>query len=399
MRVALVHDWLTGMRGGERVLHELAQIYPEADLYTLFYEPNTTSPEIEKLQIHASPLSRLPGAGRHYRKLLPLYPWAIRRFDLKDYELVISCSHAVAKSVRTGPDLPHLCYCLTPMRYVWDEVGSYLGRGPMRTAAWPLIAGLRAFDRSSSGPDQVTRFTAVSRAVAQRILRCYGRSARVVHPPVGVDRILPNDKDPEDFYLLVGAFVPYKRDDLAIEAFRRLGRRLVVAGDGPLRLRLEAAAPGNVEFVGRLSDPELADLYARCRALIYPQQEDFGIVAVEAQAAGRPVIAFAGGGALDTVIPLDQGEGWLREEPGALRAGDMARDGGADADPGAGGAATGIWFAPQVPEALIEAVLRFEKLEWQFEAARIRRHAERFGPDHFRREFERESRAAAVFEA
>jgi glycosyltransferase involved in cell wall biosynthesis len=391
MRVALVHDWLTGMRGGERVLHQLAQIYPDADLYTLFHIPGATSPEIEKLRIHASPLSSVPGAARHYRKLLPLFPWAIRRFELNGYELVISCSHAVAKSVRIAPDTPHLCYCLTPMRYVWNHADSYLGRGALRTAAWPLVAGLRAFDRRTSGPDHITRFTAISRAVASRIRHCYDREARVVHPPVDIDRIHPNRQPPEAFYLLLGGFVPYKREDLAIEAFRRLRRRLVVAGDGPLRARLEAGAPDNVEFVGRVSDGELADLYASCRALIYPQEEDFGIAAVEVQAAGRPVIAFAGGGALDTVIPLERDDHWLRHERVSTTA---------DGVPGAldsETAATGMWFAPQTPEALIEAVLRFEKLEPRFETTSIRRFAEGFGPKRFRREFEREIELTLAF--
>ena len=392
MRVALVHDWLTGMRGGERVLQQLARIYPDADLYTLFHIPGATRPEIEKLRIHASPLSSVPGAARHYRKLLPLFPWAIRRFDLDGYELVISCSHAVAKSAATDPDVPHFCYCMTPMRYVWDQANSYLGRGALRALAWPLAAGLRAFDRSTSDPAQVTRFAAISHAVADRIHRAYGRRARVIHPPVDIERILPSHEAPEDFYLLVGGFVPYKREDLAIEAFRRLKRQLVVAGDGPLRARLEASAPDNVKFVGRVSDRQLAELYARCRALVYPQEEDFGIAAVEAQAAGRPVIAFAGGGALDTVVPLERDVHPLRGEPAAATAG------GPSADVESGVPATGIWFAPQVPEALIEAVLRFEKLERQFETAEIRHFAERFGPERFRREFEREIELTLAFE-
>ena len=370
------------MRGGERVLHQLARMYPEADLYTLFYVPGTTSPEIEKLRIHSSPLASIPGAGRHYRKLLPLFPWAIRRFHLHDYDLVISCSHAVAKGVITDPETPHLCYCLTPMRYIWDQTDRYLGAGALRMLASPLVAGLRRFDRSSAR--RVTRFAAISRAVAGRIHRCYGRPSQVVHPPVDVERIIPSGQNPEDFYLLVGAFVPYKCEALAIEAFRRLDRRLVVAGDGPMRARLEAAAPSNVEFLGRVSDGELADLYARCRALIYPQEEDFGIVAVEAQAAGRPVLAFARGGALDTVLPLSRG--------GAPPWNTPTIHGRSPLHPPP--AATGIWFSPQVPEALVEAVLRFEKLESHFDSEAIRSWAQHFGPDRFRRELERETQLA-----
>ena len=252
----------------------------------------------------------------------------------------------------------------------------------------PLIAGLRRFDRSSS--HRVTRFAAISRAVAGRIRRCYGRPSQVVHPPVDVKRIVPSGEDPEDFYLLVGAFVPYKCEALAIEAFRRLGRRLVVAGDGPLRARIEAAAPRNVEFLGWVSDGELADLYARCRALIYPQEEDFGIVAVEAQAAGRPVLAFARGGALDTVLPLSHG--------GAPSWNVQTHDGHSSLHTPPRPAATGIWFSPQAPEALVEAVLRFEKLEPHFDSQSIRSWAQRFGPDRFRRELERETELALARE-
>ncbi len=355
------------MRGGERVLLQLVRLYPQADLYTLFHVPGAIAPEIEALRLHTSPLSRLPGAGRHYRKLLPLYPWAIERFDLHDYDLVLSCSHAVAKSVVTGPATPHLAYCLTPMRYIWDQTDAYLGRGVRRALAAPLLRQLRRFDLRTSTPDRVTRFVATSSAVAERIHRHYGRCADVVHPPVEVERIRPNGKAPEDFYLLVGGFLPYKAEQLAIDAFGRLGRRLVVAGDGPARSRLESRAPRQVEFTGWVPDCELADLYARCRALIYPQEEDFGLVAVEAQAAGRPVIAFGRGGARDTVVP------WPDHETDAA----SARK------------ATGVWFERQSSDSLIAAVERFEKREHLFDAKHIRAWAERFEPARFRGEIER----------
>jgi len=364
VRVALVHDWLTGMRGGERVLQEVVQHFPDADLYTLVHVPGSTSPEIDALRIRASPLSRLPGVDRHYRKLLPLFPWAARRLHLEDYDLVLSIHHAVAKGVRIARGTPHLCYCLTPMRYIWDQIDSYLGQGLRRRLAQPLVAQLRDFDRRTSGREHVTRFAAISHTVAARIERHYARRADVIHPPVDVDRIRPNGLPADDFYLLVGGFVPYKREDLAIEAFRRLGRRLVVAGDGPTRDRLAASAPANVEFLGRVSDGELAGLYARCRALVYPQEEDFGIIAVEAQAAGRPVIAFGRGGAAETVVPLQEGTG---AEPGP---------------------ATGIWFGEQAPAALARAVERFERLEARFDSGAIRSWAEHFGPERFRRELQ-----------
>jgi glycosyltransferase involved in cell wall biosynthesis len=359
VRVVLVHDWLTGMRGGERVLDELAGLFPDAELFTLIYVPGSSSPRIESLRITASPLSRLPGAARHYRKLLPLFPFAIERLRLPPCDLVLSTHHAVAKSVRPPPGAVHLCYCFTPMRYVWDQADAYLGHGLRRALAAPLAAWLRRFDVRTSGPERVHRIVAISQTVAERVRRNWGREAEVVFPPVAVERFRVRPGPPDDFYLLVGGFVPYKREDLALRAFAELGRPLLVAGDGPTRRRLEHGAPSNVRFLGRQSDAELADLYARCRALVYPQEEDFGIVPVEAQAAGRPVIAFGRGGASETVVPLE--------------------------DP-AGRAPTGVWFHPQTPEALAAAVRRFEAEEARFDPAAIRAHAEGFRGERFRAE-------------
>jgi glycosyltransferase involved in cell wall biosynthesis len=361
VRVALVHDWLTGMRGGERVLDELAGLFPDADLYTLFHVPGSTSERIERLRIFASPLSRVAGAARHYRKLLPLYPWAIERFQLSGYDLVLSSSHAVAKGVRVDPRTPHVCYCHTPMRYIWDQADAYLGQGLRRAAATPLLLYLRRFDARTSRPDRVQRFVANSRTVAARIRERYGREAGVVYPPVALDRIRPNGRPPEDFFLLVGGFVAYKREDLVLEAFRRLRLRLVVAGDGPQRARRMAQAPPGVEFLGRVSDAELFDLYARARALVFPAEEDFGIAAVEAQAAGRPVIAFGRGGACESVIAQ-----------------------------GTAAAPTGLFFAEQSAEALAEAVRAFERLEGEFDPRAIRENALRFAPEHFRAGIQRE---------
>lgn len=357
VRVALVHDWLTGRRGGERVVEQLALLFPEAELYTLVHVPGSTFERIERLPVHTSPLSRLPGVARHYRKLLPLMPWAIERFRLRGYDLVVSTSHAVAKGVRVESGTPHVCYCFTPMRYVWDQADAYLGRGLRRAVSAPLAAWLRRWDVRASTPERVTRFIAISHAVADRIRRHYGREADVIYPGVDTERIRPSGEPPEDFYLLVGGFVPYKREDLALEAFRTLPHPLVVVGDGPGRARLEAEAPPNVRFAGRVSDAELADLYRRCRGLVYPQDEDFGIVAVEAQAAGRPVVALARGGARETVVPL-----------------------GADRPP------TGVWFEEQTPRALAAAVARLESEAGAFDAGAIRRHAETFANARFRRE-------------
>ena len=239
------------MRGGERVLEELVRAHPTADLFTLVHVPGTASPVIESRPIRASFLSRLPGIGRHYRLALPLFPAAIQRLDLAGYDLVISCSHAVAKSVRVPPGAMHLSYCLTPMRYVWDQRDAYQGTGLTRLLASPLTAYLRRFDQRTDGVD---RFVAVSTAVQERIARHYGRESKVVHPPVDTDRFRPNGRTPDDFYLLVGGFVPYKAEALALEAFRLLGRRLVVVGDGPSRKRHQSQAPANAEFVGRVDE-------------------------------------------------------------------------------------------------------------------------------------------------
>lgn len=355
------------MRGGERVLEELCGLYPEADLFTLIHVPGSTSARIESRSIHTSFLSRVPGIHRHYRAWLPLFPAAALQLDLSGYDLIISCSHAVAKSVRVPPGAKHLSYCLTPMRYVWDGRDAYLGTGLRRALTTPLVAWLRRFDTRTSGPDRVQRFVAISSAVRDRITRSYGRDATVVHPPVATDRIQPDASPPDDFYLLVGGFVPYKQEALALVAFRKLDRRLVVVGDGPGRAAAQAQAPPQAEFVGRVSDAELARLYARCRALIYPQEEDFGLVAVEAQAAGRPVIAFGRGGAVDSVRPYRD---------------DRTEEGPGDA--------TGIWFDRQDPDALAAAVARFEEHEAVFDPVRIRAWAERFSPDRFRRAFQAE---------
>jgi glycosyltransferase involved in cell wall biosynthesis len=365
LKVALVHDWLTGYRGGERVLLHLARRFPKADLFTLFHTPGSVPTEIEDRLITTSALDRLPWMDRHYRKLLPLFPWAMRRFDFADYDLVLSTSHAVAKSIRVPAGVAHLDYCFTPMRYIWSQTDAYLGRGPTRWLAAPLIQALRHFDVKTSGPDSVTRFVAISHDVRERIQRHYGRRARVIAPPVDLSWIDVAGEPAEDFYLLVAGFVPYKRDALAIETFRKLSRRLVVVGDGPGRRALERRASPNIQFVGHVDDAALADLYRRCRALIHPQHEDFGLVPVEVQAAGRPVIAFGEGGVRDTVRPLTEG----------------SHD------------ATGIFFDEPTTQALAVAIERFEKVEHQFDAKRIRRWADQFSPARFDEAFDREIEA------
>lgn len=355
MRVAIVHDWVTGLRGGERVLDQVADLFPDADLYTLFYEAGTTTERIDRLRVQTSFLDRVPGLRRRYHWALPLFPWAARRFMLRDYDLVLSIHHAVAKAIRLTPGTPHLCYCLTPMRYIWDQSDAYLGRGARRVVAAPLVSALRRFDRRSS--DAVTRFVAISRSVADRIERHYGRRASLLYPPVDVERFQIDPNAEGKAYLLITSFAPYKRAEVAIGAAARLGRPLVVVGDGPARRHLEKNAPKHIRFLGRVPEDQLVGLVQQSRALLQPQEEDFGIAALEAQAAGRPVIAFDRGGATETVRP------WREDR----RAG-----------------ATGVWFSKQHAEALAEAMLRFESLERFFDPRAIRDHALQFSSDRFR---------------
>lgn len=378
LKLALVHDWLTGLRGGERVLDHLAQRFPDADLFTLFYRPGSTTPTIERLAIRASPLNRVPGSATHYRKLLPLYPWAIAQFDFRGYDLILSTSHAVAKSIATPIGIPHVSYCFTPMRYVWDQADAYLGTGLRRSLTRPLVRSLRRFDVATSDRDHVTRFLAISTEVAGRIDRHFGRDSTVVPPPIDLGWIDTASEPAEDFYLMVGGFVPYKRESLAIETFRRLDRKLVIVGDGPSRRKLERRAPANVEFTGKVDGASLASLYRRTRALIYPQHEDFGLVAVEAQAAGRPVIAFGAGGVLDTVRPL-------------VSSPEQSFPSGSEwSDPSSASGPTGVFFDRPEPDSLAEAIERFEKAERYFDPRALRASAERFSPERFDRSLDKE---------
>ncbi len=360
MRVALVHDWLTGLRGGERVLHEHARMFPEAELFTLVHVPNSTTPEIEALPTTASPLSSLPAAAKHYRKLLPLFPWAIESLSIPEgTDLVFSTSHAVAKGIPIPSSAVHVCCCFTPMRYVWDQADAYLGTGWFRTVASPLVRRLRAWDVRTSGPESVHQFIAISETVRDRIQRRYGRDSAAIYPPVDTEGFQLRTQAADDYFLMVGGFVPYKREDVVLEAFAELGLPLVVAGDGPTRASLESAAPANVRFTGRVSDEELAALYQGCQALVYPQDEDFGIIPVEAQACGAPVIALGRGGASETVVPLDDPAG---REP------------------------TGVHFLDQTPQSLVLAVQEFDARRDELQPLEIRRHAEAFSIPRYHRQ-------------
>jgi glycosyltransferase involved in cell wall biosynthesis len=319
-RVAVVHDWLTIPGGSEQVVMELLEMFPTAELFTSIYDPSAWPPIITDRPIHISSLQRLPGATSHYPKLLPLMNHAFRAFDLSGFDLVISSNHACAKNVRTPPNALHVCYCHTPMRYAWEEdfLEGELGRGA-RLALKPLLARLRRQDfAGAQGPDM---FVANSRHVASRIERCYGRTAEVVHPPVDVDRLLALPRTPQDFYLVFGRVVPYKRVDLAVEACLQLGRPLRVAGDGralesvrQLASRDGGARGSAIELLGRVEESQRDRLLSGARALLFPGEEDFGIVPVEAQAAGLPVVAYGLGGVRDSVI--DGHTGVLYDEPG-----------------------------------------------------------------------------------
>jgi glycosyltransferase involved in cell wall biosynthesis len=309
MRVALIHDWLTGMRGGEKVLDALCEVFPAADLFTLVQIPGSTSPTIERRRVTRSLVQWLPGAARLYRQYLPVFPFAIEQFDLDGYDLVVSSSHCAAKSVVVPGRARHLCYCLTPMRYAWDQFDAYFGPervGRVTSALLrPVLAWLARWDRDTA--HRVHRYLAISQYVAQRIALYYNRQSTIVHPPVDTAFYTPDSGPVSPRFLVVSALVPYKRVDLAMTAARAAGMALTVVGDGPERAHLEALAGGDIQLVGWRTDEEIRQLYRTSIATILPGEEDFGIVPVEAQACGRPVVALGRGGALDTVIPGETG--------------------------------------------------------------------------------------------
>jgi len=298
MRTAIVHYWLLNMRGGEKVVEALCRLLPDADVFTLFYDPERVSQAIRGHRVRASFLQPL---RKHYRSLLPLMPMALESFDLRGYDLVISSESGPAKGVITSSSTRHVCYCHTPMRYLWDLYPAY--RNEWTRARWrralmtPLANHLRLWDFTSAA--RVDEFIANSENVRQRIWKTYRRGSQVVRPPVAVETFYWRPAD--DYYLIVSELVNYKRVDTAIRAFNRNGRPLRVVGDGPEYKALKRDAASNIEFCGRVSDAELRELYARCRAFLMPGEEDFGIAAVEALASGKPVIAWARGGALEIV--------------------------------------------------------------------------------------------------
>lgn len=381
LRVAFVHYWLVAHRGGERVVEALGEIFPQADIFTLVYDPERTSPGIRRHRIQTSFIQKLPFGRSHHRTFLPLYPLALESFDLRGYDLVISSESGPAKGVITDPATCHICYCHTPMRYLWNLYHEYrASAGALTRLVMPLFAHyLRQWDLASAG--RVDYFVANSKNTARRVRKFFGRDAHVIYPPVDVERFKPASAptsgtapagpgaatagQPGDpYYLCVSEMVSYKRVDLAVEACNRLGRRLLVVGDGPELSRWRKLGGRTVEFLGRIEDDRLARLYAGCRALIFPGEEDFGIAPLEVQASGRPVIAFGKGGALETVIGYHDND---RSKPAQ---------------------STGLFFAPQTVGDLTDAVGRFERIEGQFDADFIRRHAEEFSAPIFRQQVE-----------
>lgn len=354
MKVALVHDWLTGMRGGERCLEQLCHLFPEADIYTLFHFKNTVSSEIETHSIKTSFLQHFPFGRKHYRNYLPLFPMAVEAFNLEEYDLIISTSHCVAKGIIPNPEAVHLTYCFTPMRYIWDRRFDYFGGAGKikKIIITPVLHYLRMWDVTTV--NRVSQFIAISEYVRKRIQSFYNRESEVIYPPVDCSRF-KSSEFVDDFYLLVSAFAPYKRMDQAILAFNQLGRRLLVVGSGQEEKRLKTLSGKNIEFLGWVSEEKLRELYAKCRALIFPGVEDFGMVPVEVQASGRPVIAYGRGGVLESVVAFKD-----KDHPG-----------------------TGIFFNEQTPTAIIEAVKTFEVVEEYFSVDELRKNALRFDTSRF----------------
>ena len=351
MRCAIVHYWLLGMRGGEKVVEELCRILPQPDIFTLFYDPERVSPFLRSHKVTASFLNPF---RRYYRSCLPLAPIALESFDLRDYDLVISSESGPAKGVLTSSNTRHVCYCHTPMRYLWDLYPAYLHewtRSSLKRALMaPLANYLRVWDTTSAM--RVDQFIANSRNVQNRIWKTYRQLSEVVYPPVAVDSFYT--REPKDYFLIVSELVAYKRIDDAIRCFSKSGRRLKIAGGGPEYKRLKKMARSNIEFCGRVSEAALRDLYAHCQAVILPGEEDFGIVPVEALASGKQVIALGRGGVLEAVPALDPRGGFFYSEPGE--------------------------------DNLESAVEELERQQKYVAPEKLRLHAARFSKEVFRRE-------------
>lgn len=351
-RVAIIHDWLVTFRGGERVLEALLELYPQAEIFTLFHASGQLPQTIEKHKIHVSFLNRFPQVQKYYRHLLPLMPMAIEHFDLSRFDLVISSSHCVAKGVIVGPHALHVCYCHTPMRYVWDRYTDYFQGSTFEPLILPFAHYLRMWDVTSSA--RVDHFITNSRWVGRRIEKYYRRESEAIHPFVDLEGYQPTGEPREDYYLVVSAFAPYKKVELAIEATRRKKRPLWIVGDGQESSRLRAAAGDHVRFLGSLEREALRKVYSQAKALLFPGEEDFGITPLEAMACGTPVIAYGRGGVTESVI---EGE-------------------------------TGLFFPEQTAESLADAIDQFEFRPERYTVESCRRRSEEFSRKRFQHEFQ-----------
>jgi glycosyltransferase involved in cell wall biosynthesis len=357
-RTALVHHWLVTRGGGERVAEVLAGIFPQAPIFTLLQRDQGTPRGLKQRRIVTSPLQRIPLASRMHRHFLPLYPWAVERLDLRGYSLVIVSDSGPVKGVRLDPNAVEVCYCHAPMRYLWDDYEGYAA-----SMSWPVRAAFRAtagrvrrWDYAAA--QRVTHFLANSRNVQARIKKFYGRDSTVLYPPIDTWRgaeWMAKKIPTEDFYLHAGRLVPYKRVDLLIQACNRMGRRLVIAGGGPEEAKLRAMAGPTIEFLGQLDTEQLWAQYARCRALLFGALEDFGMVALEAESCGRPVIAYGAAGSLETMRGQATAEG----------------------------PATGVWFPEQTVDSVIAGIQQFESREHEFDPAANAAFAQKFDIAHF----------------
>ena len=363
LRVAIVHYWFVRFRGGERVLETLAGMFPQADIFTLVLDPKSLPPSLRSRRFTTSFLQKIPGIRRHYKKFLPLFPLALEQFKLDDYDLVISSESGAAKGILTRPHTCHICYCHTPMRYIWDMYHQYRSSAPggaLGRVLYSMAASyVRQWDYAASA--RVDYFVASSHNAASRIAKYYRRDAEVIHPPVNTSSFSVGTAV-DNFYLVVSPLVAYKRVDLAVSACNAMQRRLVVIGEGETMRALKKMAGQMITFLGYQPDGVVRQYYQRCRAFIFPSEEDIGLTPIEAQACGRPVIAFGRGGALETVV-------------GGFPTGSSVPE-----------SSTGVFFSEQSPESLAEAVRFFESNETRFSPAFIRSHAERFDVSRFREE-------------